>query len=94
MQYVEYHFSGPFKPSVFYMGIGKQNSTVCGVQYVAFIIGFIYGQSIFFESCDCISEGVVPANTLKRLVRKRENKNTYFIKNVFGGRIQTPTDKE
>ena len=33
------------------------------VQSVAYIIDFIYGQSIFFKSCDCRSEGVVPANT-------------------------------
>ena len=34
-----------------------------GVQSVAVIIDFIYGQSIFFKSCDCRSEVVVPANT-------------------------------
>ena len=33
-----------------------------GVQSVAVIIDFIYGQSIFFKSCDCRSEGVLPAN--------------------------------
>ena len=33
------------------------------MQSVAVIIDFIYGQSIFFKSCDCRSEGVVPANT-------------------------------
>ena len=60
------------------------------MQSVAFIIGFIYGLSICFKSCDCRSEGVVPANTLKRLVRKI----IFFIKIVFGGRIRTPTDEE
>ena len=40
-----------------------------GVQSVAFIIDFIYGQSIFFKPCDCRSEDVVPANTY---VRKRK----------------------
>ena len=33
------------------------------MQSLAVIIDFIYGQSIFFKSCDCRSEGVVPANT-------------------------------
>ena len=55
---------------------------------------FIYGQSIFFKSCDCRSEGVVPANTLKRLVRKRKYENIFFTKIIFGGRIRTPTDNE
>ena len=32
------------------------------MQSVAVIIDFIYGQSIFFKSCDSRSEGVVPAN--------------------------------
>ena len=27
------------------------------------IIDFIYGQNIFFKSCDCRSEGVLPAKT-------------------------------
>ena len=27
------------------------------------VIYFIYGQSIFFKSCDCRSEGVALANT-------------------------------
>ena len=38
----------------------------------ALIIGFTYGQSIFFKSCDCRSEGVVPANTLKKLGKKKK----------------------
>ena len=29
---------------------------------MSYIIDFINGQSIFFKSCDCRSEGVVPAN--------------------------------
>ena len=33
------------------------------MQSLAVIIDFIYGQSIFFKSFDCRSEGVVPANT-------------------------------
>ena len=33
------------------------------MQSVAVIIDFIYGQSIFFKSCDCKSDGLVPANT-------------------------------
>ena len=33
------------------------------MQSMAVIIDFIYGQSIFFKSCDCRIEGVVPANT-------------------------------
>ena len=32
--------------------------------------------------------------TSKRLVRKRKYKIYIFIKNVFGGRIRTPTDEE
>ena len=55
---------------------------------------FIYGQCIFFKSYDCRSEGIVPANTLKRLVRKRKYKNIFFTKIVFGSRIRTPTDNE
>ena len=35
------------------------------------------GQRIFFTLCDCRSEGFVPANTLKRLVRKRKYKNIF-----------------
>ena len=31
----------------------------------------------FFHVTDCRSEGVVPANTLKRLVRKRKYKNIF-----------------
>ena len=34
-----------------------------GVESVAVIKDFIYGQSIFFKSCNCRSEGVLPANT-------------------------------
>ena len=34
-----------------------------GVQSVDVIIDFIYCRRIFFKSCDCRSEGVVPANT-------------------------------
>ena len=63
-----------------------------GVLSVTLIIGFIYGQRIFFTLCDRRSEGVVLANTLKRLVRKRKYKN--IIKIVFRGRIRTPTDEE
>ena len=63
-----------------------------GVQSLTLIIGFIHGQRIVFTLCDRRSEGVVTANTLKRLVRK---KNIYiFIKIVFRGRIRTPTDEE
>ena len=50
---------------------------VHGVQSVTLIIGFIHGQRIFFTLCDRRSEGVVPANTLKRLVRKRKYKNIF-----------------
>ena len=32
--------------------------------------------------------------TLKRLVRKGKYKKYIFHKNVFGGRIRTPTDEE
>ena len=50
-----------------------------GVQSVAaFTIGLIYGQSIFFKPCERRSECVVPANTLKRLVRKRKFENIFF----------------
>ena len=49
-----------------------------GVQSVTLTIGFIHGQRIFFTLCDCRSEGVVPANTLKRLVRKRKYKNIFL----------------
>ena len=42
----------------------------------------------------CRIESVVPANTLKRLVRKRKYKHIFLIKIVFGGRIRTPTDEE
>ena len=66
---------------------------VHGVQSVTLIIGFIHGLRIFFTLYDRRSEGVVPANTLKRLVRKRKYKNI-FIKIVFRGRIRTPTDEE
>ena len=65
-----------------------------GVQSVTLIIGFIHGQRIFFTLCDRRSEGVVPANTLKRLVRKRKYKSIFSLKNVFRGRIRTPTDEE
>ena len=41
------------------------------------IIGFIHGLRIFFTLYDRRSEGVVPANTLKRLVRKRNYKNIF-----------------
>ena len=52
---------------------------VHGMQSVTLtcIIGFIHGQRIFFTLCDCRSEGVVPANTLKRLVRKRKYENIF-----------------
>ena len=50
---------------------------VHGVQSVTLIIGFTHGQRIFFTLCDRRSEGVVPANTLKRLVRKRKYKNIF-----------------
>ena len=74
----------PFKHGVLYMGHRQTEwHQMRGVQSVAFIIGFIYGQSIFLKSCVCRSEGVVPANTLKRLVRKRKYKNIFFIKIVF-----------
>ena len=63
------------------------------MQSVAFIIGLIYGQSVFFKSYDCRSEGVVRANTLNRLARKKNIKK-YFHKNVLGGRIRNPTDEE
>ena len=46
------------------------NSAV-DVQSVTLIIGLIHGQRIFFHITDCRSEGVVHANTLKKLVRKR-----------------------
>ena len=42
--------------------------------------GFIHGQRIFFTLCDCRSEGVVPANTLKRLVGKRNYKDIFSEK--------------
>ena len=32
------------------------------MQSPAVIIYFMYGQIIFFKSCDCRSEGLVPAN--------------------------------
>ena len=48
---------------------------VHGVQSVTLIIGFIH--SHLFHVTDCRSEGVVPANTLKRLVRKRKYKNIF-----------------
>ena len=47
------------------------------VQSVTLIIGFIHDQRIFFTLCDRRREGVVPANTLKRLVRKRKYKNIF-----------------
>ena len=50
-----------------------------GVQSVAFIIGFIYDQSIFFKPCDCKSEDVVTANRLKRLVTLRERLRTHRV---------------
>ena len=50
---------------------------VLGVQSVTLIIGFIHGLRIFFTLYDRRSEGVVPANTLKRLVRKRKYKNIF-----------------
>ena len=62
-----------------------------GVQSVTLIMGFIHGQRIFFTLCDRRSEGVVPANTLKRLIRKKEILKNIF---VFRGRIRTPTDEE
>ena len=42
---------------------------------VALILGFIHDQRIFFTLCYSRSEGVVPANTMKRLVGKRKYKN-------------------
>ena len=51
-----------------------------GVHSVTFIIGFIHGQRIVFTLCDRRSEGVVTANTLKRLVRKRKYKNIFSLK--------------
>ena len=56
---------------------------VHGVQSVTLIIGFIPGQRIIFTLCDRRSEGVVPANTLKRLVRKRKYKNIFSLKVGF-----------
>ena len=54
-----------------------------GVQSVAVIIDFIYGQSIFFKSCDCRSEGVIPANTyIDKVVRKKKYKQTIFHKKI------------
>ena len=53
------------------------------MQSVAFIIGFTEVQNILFKACDCRSVGVVPANTLKRLVRKRKYINIYFIKKLY-----------
>ena len=65
------------------------------MQSVAVIIGF---QSTFRVSFtnhgNSRSEGVVSANTLKRLVRKKNIKNIFFIKLVIGGGIRTPTDKD
>ena len=54
-----------------------------GVQSVAVIIDFIYGQSIFFKSFDCRSEGIVPAKTctyIEKLVRKESIKNIFHKK--------------
>ena len=70
---------------LFFYGHSKQTMSlllldyiiVHGVQSVTLIIGFIHGQKIFFTLCDCRSEGVVRANTLKRLVRKRKYKNIF-----------------
>ena len=53
---------------------------VHGVQSVTLIIGFTHGQRICFTLCDRRSEGVVPANTFKRLVRKRKYKNIFSLK--------------
>ena len=65
------------------------------MQSVTFIIGFnIHGQRIFFTLCDCRSEGVVPANTLKKVGKKTKIYKYIFIKIVFRGRIRTPTDEE
>ena len=44
---------------------------VHGVQPVTLIIGFIHCQRIFFTLCDSRSEGAVPANTLKRLEKRK-----------------------
>ena len=55
--------------------------------------GFYPRPENLFHVTDCRSEGVVAANTLIRLVRKRKFKNI-FIKIVFRGRIRTPTDEE
>ena len=50
---------------LFYVSIFPRfiSLTMHGVQSVAVIIDFIYGQNIFFKSCDCRSEGVVPTGT-------------------------------
>ena len=65
-----------------------------GVQSVTLIIGFIHVQRIFFTLCDRRSEGVVPANTLKKLVGKRKYKKYIFIKIVFRGGSRTTIDEE
>ena len=59
----------------FSYGNSKQTRSLLllDLYHVTFIIGFnIHDQRIFFTLCDCRSEGVVPTNTLKRLVRKRK----------------------
>ena len=56
--------------------------------------GFYPRPENLFLVTDGRSEGVVPANTLKRLVRKRKYKKYIFMKIVFRGRIRTPTDEE
>ena len=49
------------------------------MQSVAFIIDCIYGQSIFFKSCDCRSEGVVPATYIKKVLSiEKESIKIYF----------------
>ena len=67
---------------IFAYGRSKQMSSLLKLDLCGFHHRFIYGQSIFFISCDCRCEGVVPANTLKRLVRKR-NKKTYFSQKLY-----------
>ena len=56
--------------------------------------GFYPRPENLFHLTDGRSEDVVPANTLKRLVRKRKYKKYIFIKIVYRGRIRTPTDEE
>ena len=81
---------------VFSYGHSKQTRSllllVHGVQSVT--LRFYPRPENLFLVTDGRSEGGVPANTLKRLVRKRKYKNIFQKKNVFRGRIRTPTDEE